>query len=487
MPSLAETNFKELLQAAPDPVIIVEHGQIILANRQVEVKFGYSQEELLGKPIEVLLPDRFRERHVGQRTAYEEDPKTRPMGTGLELFARRKDGSEFPVEISLSPSASEGQTVIISIIRDISERKRLEREKDELLATVTHILNGMTEPVFVLNPAGIIMQANEAAAALVESKREDILGRPAHDVFRWEDAGGRVLDEDEYAFRDTFSTNHPVMVHGRYLHRGDGTRTPVVISSAPVQDAERGIRMAVQVVRDVTMEREAEELKDRIISLVSHELRTPIGHIKGFASSLLEEDVTWDEETQHDFIVEIDREADRLAALVSDLLDMSKIESGKDFLELGWHSPTAIVDGALRAAERFTREHPVVIDVDPRLPDIPADIGQLERVVCNLIENAAKYTETGTEIRIEARQAGDEIEFSVADRGPGIPLEYRDRIFERFFRIKGSGGGGARKPGTGLGLPICRGIVEAHGGQMSYQENPGGGSRFRFTIPIKRL
>jgi signal transduction histidine kinase len=284
-------------------------------------------------------------------------------------------------------------------------------------------------------------------------------------------------------YRQTFSSGEPVTVSGRYLRRYDNERIPVVISSAPVTDPERSIRMAVQVIRDVTREREAEELKDRIISLVSHELRTPIGHIKGFASSLLEEDVTWDAETQHDFIVEIDHEADRLAALVSDLLDMSKIESGKDFLEIAYHSPRAIVDGSLKAAERFTRDHPVTVDVDPDLPDIAVDAGQLERVLCNLVENAAKYTEPNTEITVDAVRSGEALEFGVSDRGPGIPLEYRDRIFERFFRVKTGTGG--RKPGTGLGLPICRGIVEAHGGKLWYESNPGGGSRFRFRIPLE--
>ncbi len=478
----AETNFKELLEAMPDPVVIVEDGQIVLANREAEKKFGYSHDALLGQPIEVLLPERFRTVHVGHRQGYERNPHTRPMGIGLELFARRRDGTEFPVEISLSPSESDGHKLVISIIRDISDRKRLEREKDELLATVTHVLDGMTEPVFVVNPQGDVTRANDAAARMIGRPREEILGRPAREVFHWEDAGGRLLDDDEYLYHETFGSVEPLSVSGRYLRRLDGERIPVVISSAPVTDPEQGIRMAVQVVRDVTREREAEELKDRIISLVSHELRTPIGHIKGFASSLLEEDVTWDAETQHDFIVEIDHEADRLATLVADLLDMSKIESGKDFLEIAHHSPLAIVESALRAAERFTREHEVKVDVDPALPDVPADASQLERVICNLVENAAKYTEPNTEIRVQARRGGDAVEFSVSDHGPGIPLEYRDRIFERFFRIKTGNGG--RKPGTGLGLPICRGIVEAHGGKLWYESNGGGGSVFRFTIPL---
>lgn len=627
MPMAAPATFKELLEAAPDPVVITEGGRIILVNREVETKFGYSQEELIGAPIEMLVPERFRDSHLEQRSAYEDTPKTRSMGAGLELFARRKDGSEFPVEISLSPTQSDGRTLVISSVRDISERKqaqmqlasaerellatweaerqrlrqvmdvlpeglllidatgrcvasnaaarrilglhvepaprlptyplrgftprkpdgrpyargempskrilrngetvvseqmvcskrggpdiplllnaaplrdssgqitgavlafqdisdirKIERQKDELLATLSHILDGMTEPVVVIDAEGRLTRVNGAASHLLRRSPQDVLGRRAHDVFRWEDEGGRLLDDEEYAFHETFDNAGVASGNGRYLRRSDGTRVPVKVSAAPIVDVERGVQVAVEVIRDVTREREAEELKDRIISLVSHELRTPIGHIKGFASSLLEADVTWDEATQRDFITEIDREADRLAELVTDLLDMSKIESGKDFLERGWRQPAVIVEQALKTVERLTAEHIVVTDMQPDLPTVLADGTQLERVIGNLVENAAKYTDRGTEIRVSVWHGDSHLEFCVADRGPGIPAEYRDRVFERFFRIKT---GAAPKPGTGLGLPICRGIVEAHGGQLWFEERDGGGSCFRFRIPLK--
>jgi PAS domain S-box-containing protein len=477
-----QTDFKELLQAAPDPVVITEGGRIILVNREAELNFGYTQQELLGSSIELLMPERFRSGHVKHREAYERRPKTRPMGAGVELFARRKDGTEFPVEISLSPTESHGRTVVISIIRDITERKRAQKQIAELLATVNHILDGMSEPVLVIDQEGRVTRANLAAVRLLGGAARDLVGQRAHDVLRWEDEGGRLLDEDEYAYQRAFSTAASVTTNHRYLRRSDNTRVPVAVSAAPVMDAERGVQVAVEIIRDVTREREAEDLKDRIISLVSHELRTPIGHIKGFASSLLEADVTWDEATQQDFIAEIDREADRLAALVTDLLDMSKIESGRDFLERSWRQPAVILAQALRSVDRLTARHQAVVELDPDLPNVFVDGTQLERVIGNLVENAAKYTDPGLEIHVRVRRDGQNLEFCVADRGPGIPAEYRERIFERFFRIKG---GPAPKPGTGLGLPICRGIVEAHGGRLWFEERPGGGSRFRFTIPIR--
>ena len=493
-------DFEYLLEAAPDPVFVTECGRIVLVNDATALVFGYTKQELMGASIDLLLPERFREKHQAQRGRYERAPRRRPMGSGLELFARRKDGTELPVEISLSPAHIDERTLVISIVRDISERKRAQegiaRAEQELIAareaerhrlqvllsTVSHILDGMTEPVVVIAADGRIVRVNEAACRLFKRKATELLGQLAHDVFHWEDEGGRLLEDDEYAFHQTFAMGAPVSANGRYLRRGDRGRVPVCISSAPVLDEEHGVQVAVEVIRDISREREAEELKDRIISLVSHELRTPIGHIKGFASSLLEPDLTWDEATQRDFITEIDREADRLATLVTDLLDMSKIESGEDFLERDWRRPAAVVQQALKALERLTADHVLVVDVPSDLPDVFADGGQLERVIGNLVENAAKYTDPGTKIEVSARRTNSELEFSVADRGSGIAPEYQERIFERFFRVKG---GPAPKPGTGLGLPICRGIVQAHGGRLWFEEREGGGACFRFTIPLQ--
>jgi len=237
----------------------------------------------------------------------------------------------------------------------------------------------------------------------------------------------------------------------------------------------------VQVVRDVTREREADTLKDQIISLVSHELRTPLGHIKGFASSLLEPDVDWDEATQRDFITEIDREADRLAALVSDLLDMSKIESaGASSLEKGRVRPAELVRQALASVAKVMSDHVVANEVPEDLPEIVVDGPQIERVIGNLVENAAKYSDPGTHIRVSCQIAGDEATFCVQDQGPGIPEEFRDQIFEKFFRIKS---GRPRTPGTGLGLSICKGIIEAHGGRIWLESREGKGSTFCFRLP----
>ncbi|HEX8967869.1 MAG TPA: PAS domain S-box protein [Chloroflexota bacterium] len=476
--------FRQLLEAGPDPIVIVDdRGRMVLLNRQAELTFGYSRRDLLGKSIELLVPAQFRDLHVAQRAQFQAAPRVRPMGTGLQLSARRCDGSEFPVEISLSPLAIDGHQLVIAVARDVTERRSAEREEQELLLSVTHVLEGITDAIVALDATGRITRANTAAAALFGRLREELVGQAAFDVFHWEDDSGRRLPEKEYVFRQTITARSPVIADSRYFRTLDGRRIPVEISSMRVADSQGRVEMIVQVIRDMTRTREVEELKNQILSLVSHELRTPIGHIKGFASSLLEPDVTWDPATQRDFIHEIDREADRLAALVNGLLDMSRIEGGLALTELTRLSPATVTRRALGEVDWAVREHRVSVDVADDLPDVLANAAHLERLLGNLLENAAKYSEPGSEIHVQARIVESSVQWSVTDQGQGIPADYRERIFEKFVRVPGVG---SRKPGIGLGLPICKGIVEAHGGRLWLESPPGGGSRFLFTIPLAR-
>jgi PAS domain S-box-containing protein len=412
-----------------------------------------------------------------------------PMGSllGVPVISKGHVLGDLYLSDKLDGSAfsEEDERTLVQFAAHAAAAIEIARQYDASVAersTLTTILDSMNEAVYEVDGSGVLTRVNRGTCRLLGRRADDILGKRACDVFRWEDAGGRLLEDDEYLYRETVGQGEIRELSDRFFRGADGRRIPVSISSAPIFGARGRAVAAVQVVRDISREREAETLKDQIISLVSHELRTPLGHIKGFASSLLDPEVQWDEATQKDFITEIDHEADRLAALVSDLLDMSKIESaGAASLEKGRVRPADLVRQALASVSTVTSDHAVSSTVAEDLPDIVVDGPQIERVVGNLVENAGKYSDPGTKIEVSAWMEQGRLTFCIQDEGPGIPAEYLDQIFEKFFRIKT---GRPRTPGTGLGLPICKGIVEAHGGRIWVDTEEGGGSKFCFSLPV---
>jgi two-component system sensor histidine kinase KdpD len=215
--------------------------------------------------------------------------------------------------------------------------------------------------------------------------------------------------------------------------------------------------------------------------MVSHELRTPLHHIKGYATTLLQTDVVWDAATQQDFLGSINREADRLSDLIEKILDLSRLEAGLTSMERDWCQIADLVDGAVLSRRGFLAARAIEVDLGPDLPALFVDGREIELVLTNLIENAAKYSAEDTPIRIGALREADQVILSVADQGIGIPEEHQSRIFERFYRVPRAG---PRPPGTGLGLAICRRIVEAHGGRIWVASKPGSGSCFYVSLPV---
>jgi signal transduction histidine kinase len=234
--------------------------------------------------------------------------------------------------------------------------------------------------------------------------------------------------------------------------------------------------------RDVTHEKELDQMKDQLLSTVSHELRTPLAAIKGFTTTLLRQDVRWDEATQRDFLKIIEEETDRLGELIDNLLDMSKIEAGVLRVEKEPTQLRNVLRESIDRARRRSEAHWFVVDMPAQLPRVWADGRRIRQVLNNLLENAIKYSPGGGQITVTAEVEGDHATVSVADSGQGIPAEFLDRIFQRFFQLDAAN---TRKTGgSGLGLSISKGIIEANGGKIWAESNPGKGSVFRFTLPL---
>ena len=245
---------------------------------------------------------------------------------------------------------------------------------------------------------------------------------------------------------------------------------------------ERG-RLQHENLRIEILQR-TDSLRTALLSSVSHDLRTPLTSIKAAASSLLQEDVLWDRQAMHSFAAVIERQADRLNRLVGNLLDMSRIEEGALKPEKEWYSLNALVQDVLDRLQPLLEERPVIMHLPADLPPLEIDYLQIDQVLTNLVENVVRYTPAATPVEISTLHVDEYIQLSVADRGAGIPVADLERIFNKFYRVLDDKGTSNYANGTGLGLAVCRGLVEAHGGRIWAEQRPGGGAIFFVTLPV---
>lgn len=327
------------------------------------------------------------------------------------------------------------------------------------------VIQSVQDGLIIETLDGQVLYVNRAAARFLRCNPEDVLGKPT----------AALADCVEGTLRDFLAGR--VREEAEVTLLVDGKQRDIRLLEVPVRDEEGMLVGRVKVLRDVTRERELDRAKSALLSAVSHELRTPLASIKGYVSSLLAEDVSWDEATQREFLRIISQEADRLHRLVSNLLDMSRLEAGTLVMHRDAYDLRVIVSRALKGVPKTG--HPIRVAIPADLPPVYVDAARVEVVLRNLLENALKYTPAHQPVRIVALQKGREVEVRVEDRGPGVPLEHRQRIFDRFYRVPG-----LRASGAGLGLAICKGFVEAHGGRIWVEENPGGGAAFVFTLPV---
>jgi two-component system sensor histidine kinase KdpD len=232
---------------------------------------------------------------------------------------------------------------------------------------------------------------------------------------------------------------------------------------------------------------QTEALRSALFSSVSHGLRTPLSTMKASATSLLQETVQWDPEAQRSFALAITREVDRLDGIVENLLDMTRIESGHLRLEKVWYPLDELAQDVISQMQPLLGEREVSIVSPENLAPVEIDVVQLEQVMTNLLENAIRYTPGGSPIEVTIQAREEELLVNVADHGPGIPLPEREHIFDKFYRLCGTRDATGHAPGMGLGLAICQGIIQAHGGQIWVQEHEGGGALFSFTLPCQKI
>jgi two-component system sensor histidine kinase KdpD len=230
----------------------------------------------------------------------------------------------------------------------------------------------------------------------------------------------------------------------------------------------------------------ANEAKFRFLAMISHELRTPLTSIKGFATTLLADDVTWDAASQRDFLETINLEADKLTELIEQLLDLSRLESDTLRIVPEEQPFSAIVNATMAQLQALSADHQLVVTLPEDLPPVLADAQRIGQVLANLVNNASKFSPSGTQISLSAAGHGRDVQVDVMDQGSGIAPEERARVFESFYQVAKEGSS-KRAGGVGLGLAICRGLVEAHGGRIWVQDRLGPGTTISFTLPVAEV
>jgi PAS domain S-box-containing protein len=373
---IAERKFRELIESAPDAILQMNPaGAIVIANRRAAEMFGYTHKELQALGVDALVPESRRDDHAAQRNSFAAAGKSRTMRTGLDLCARRKDGTEFPVEISLSPMRSEKGVDVTAIIRDITERKHSEQR--------------------------------------------------------------------ERALRESYMAE----LEMRHM------------------DAES-----------------AAELKSDFMSSVSHELRTPLHTIIGFSELLAEDSSGPLNATQQKFLHHIRKDSEHLLGMISDVLDLSRMEAGRMTVRAESMPLHAAVTEAVDALRPFADSRSVSLREGDHLDQtVCADPQRLRQILYNLLNNGAKFTSAGGQVSVDACLKDKLVEITVSDTGMGIAKEDCTHIFEKFYQVQDNPRG--VREGTGLGLAICRQLVELQGGTIWVESELQKGSRFRFTLP----
>jgi PAS domain S-box-containing protein len=487
-PSHIDDQVRVLLESAPDAMILVnQDGEIVHANPQTEKLFGYTRQELHGHPVDHLLPDRYRTRHEAHRNAYFANPHLRPMGTGLELHGLRKNGAEFPIEVSLSPLNTNTGLLVLASIRDITDRRRAAEQFRALLESAP-------DAMVIVNRAGKIVLINSQTEKLFGYTRAELLDNTVEVLVPIDDRHRHLGHRQDYfAQPHTRPMGAGLELYG--LHKS-GDRFPIEISLSPLETEEDILVTAA--IRDITERKRFEttlreknlELekailaKDRFLATMSHELRTPLNAVIGFTGTLLMKlpgPITPDQERQ---LRTIQSSARHLLSLINDLLDLAKIESGKVELQMETVDCRALVEDVAAALRPLAIDKG--LDFHVELPTgettLVSDRRSVSQIVLNLCNNAIKFTERG-EVRVrlvQHQEAGHlSTEIHVIDTGPGIRPDDQAKLFQPFVQVGAAAKG---QEGSGLGLHLSQKLAVLLGGRISVQSVYGQGSIFSLSF-----
>jgi PAS domain S-box-containing protein len=362
-------------------------------------------------------------------------------------------------------------------LRYLPELQR-ERETNEAL------FQGAADAIVVVDKRLRIVRFNDAMETLCGQEKRRVLGGQASVVLHLESTDGTPLEGDTYPLSAVLADGLPRTIEVLVVD-ANGERHCVSGTFSPIKNPDDDeTTMVLAILRDITQQKEIEQMQRDFVSIVSHELRAPLTAIKGFAKTLVVKDDELSPATRREFLSTVNEQAERLARLVDDLLQVSRIDAKRVRVEWTEVDIDAVIHDLMNQFHSKWGSRRVIVDTAEGVPYLRADRSKLEEILINLVDNAIKYSPPGTPVRVAARIVGDDVEISIQDRGFGIAPEDAAQLFQKFQRITTP----ATRDigGTGLGLYIVKGLVEAHGGRVWVESVPGAGSTCVFTMPRAR-
>lgn len=483
-----EVPFHAIIEAAPTGMVMVDsEGRIVMMNAQMERLFGYHRDELLGQPIETLLPKRYHANHWVLRKDFLAAPETRPMGQGRDLFALRKDASEFPVEIGLNPvETPEGCFVLASVV-DITERKRAEKSLRQSETHFRALAEGLPQLVWTASADGVCDYVSPQWRIYSGLPEEKLLG--LHGTLHLVHPDDKALVSS--AWERAVATKTPLDYEFRIRH-ADGEYRWFRAWALPQQDSDGRIVKWIGTNTDIDEQRRARtsletEIRTRTAQLqasldsleellytIAHDLRAPNRAMQGFAHLLKFEYGERLDDTARDYLERISTSAVRNDQLIRDLLEYGRVSH--ESLSLAPTDLGESVAAVLQALEKDLKHRQARIRVGQDWPRVLANGSMLKQILTNFLTNALQYVpaDKEPEIEISAVRENEKAVLRVKDNGIGILADQIDRAFKPFVRLPNA----LHAPGTGMGLAIVKRAVERMNGEVGAESAPGKGSCF---------
>jgi PAS domain S-box-containing protein len=500
----SEGRFRALLESASQGVLAVDDkGRITLVNAKTEEMFGYRRDELVGQPLDVIVPERYRTAHAHHQRTYFAHPRTRTMGLGLDLSGRKKNGREFPLEVSLSFVELGGTRTALALITDITERRRIAEALRESEAQFRTLANAIPQLCWTAHADGWIFWYNQRWYEYTGTTPEQMEGWGWQSVLDPE-ARPNVLER----WRGSVATGEPFdMVFP--IRGADGVFRPFLTRIMPVCDRDGKVARWFGTNTDISEQRKTEEalreseerlrqlnagletrVRERTAQLeaankeleafaysVSHDLRAPLRGIDGWSLALVEDYAGQLDDRAHKYLDRVRSEAQRMGLLIEDLLELSRITRAE--MERNTVDLTAVAHAVAASLREAHADRRIEFLIGPGLT-AAGDAPLLEIALTNLLGNAVKFTAPRAEARIEFGQAecDGERAFYVRDNGVGFDKAFASPLFGAFQRLHKA----SEFPGTGIGLATVQRIIHRHGGRVWAEAQPGQGATFYFTI-----